>query len=212
MPAERKVEGREPEKIADQTSEKGPEAEPKGKERPRYVFEDIRLEVDPERIDESIRSLREQLKRLVDQGRYTKVRLKYKGRPLMPDVPFGVFVATEAVAFLTAGLLSAVVMNLGVRTFIDVEFIHDADEKVKEGIDFYMEGEVERAEECYREALRMKQDDTSALYNLGVLLRVAGRREEAVACLEKAAADLQHPDGPKARDALERMKRGPRAL
>lgn len=180
--------------------------------KPRYLFEDIRLEIDPERVDDAVRSLGEQARKLVDQGRYTRVRLKYKGKPLMPDIPMGVFLATEAVTFWYTGLLRALVVNLGMRTIIEVEFIHDADEMVAEGIDLYMAGEVEEAEAKYREALRMKTDDPSALYNLGVLLRVTGRRTEAMECFEQATEYEDHPDAPRAAEALQRMRRGPRTL
>ena len=176
------------------------------------IFENLKIEVDPERIDESVRNLTAQVRKLVDQGRYTKVRIKYKGKPLMKDIPLGVFVATEAVTFWYAGLLRALVVNLGVRTIIEVELIHDAEEKVAQGIALYMDGEVEAAEECYREALRMKQDDTAALYNLGVLLRVTGRRKDAIEALEKAALDKEHPDAARAQEVLDKLRRGPRTL
>ncbi len=179
---------------------------------PRRLAGDFRLELDPEAIDESIRTLAERLRRLVEQGRYTKVRIKYKGKPVMPDIPLGVLVATEAATFWFAGPLRALVVTLGARAFVDVEFIHDADEKVREGLRHYSAGDVEDAEACYRDALRIKPDDTAALFNLGVLLRVTGRRSEAISSLEKAAADAEHPDAERARAALKKMKRGPRAL
>lgn len=179
---------------------------------PRKLFENFRIEVDPDRIDESVRNLTAQVKQLVDQGRYTKVRIKYKGKPLMKDIPLGVFVATEAVTFWYAGLLRALVVNLGVRTIIEVELVHDAAEKVEEGVAHYMDGEVEAAEDAYREALRMKPGDVAALYNLGVLLRVTGRRKEAIEVLEEAAAAENHPDAARAQEVLDKIKRGPRTL
>jgi tetratricopeptide (TPR) repeat protein len=182
------------------------------KRETKYLFEDFRIDIDPERIDESVKSLQEKLKRMVDQGRYTKVRLKYKGKALMPDIPFGVFIATEAVSFWYAGLFRALVMNLGVKTFIEVELIHQADEKVKEGIELYMNGDIEAAEEKYREALKMKPGDVSALYNLGILLRVTGRRDESMTCLQQAAEAGSHPDAERAQEALDKMNRGPRTL
>lgn len=181
-------------------------------EPPRNIFENFNIEVDPEKIDESVRNLTAKVRELVDQGRYTKVRIKYKGKPLMKDIPLGVFVATEAITFWYAGLLRALVVNLGVRTVIEIELIHDAEEKVAEGIDHYMDGEVELAEASYREALRMKPGDTAALYNLGVLLRVTGRRKDAIEVLEQAAAAQGHADAAKAQEVLDKMKRGPRTL
>jgi len=178
----------------------------------RQIFERFKVEIDPDQIDESVRTMTEKIRHLMDQGRYTKVRIKYKGKPLMPDIPLGVFVATEAITFWYAGLLRALVVNLGARTVIEVELIHDADERVDEGRDLFLQGEVEAAEERYREALQMAPEHTGALYSLGVLLRVTGRREEALEILRKAALDTEHPEGQKAQEALDRMERGPRTL
>jgi tetratricopeptide (TPR) repeat protein len=178
----------------------------------RNPFEGFRLEVDPDAIDESVRNLVQKVRELVDQSRYTKVRISYKGKPLVRDLPMGVFLATEAVTFWYAGLLSALVVNLGARTIIDIEFIHDAAGRVAEGKDFYMSGDVEAAEEKYREALAMKPGDPSALFNLGILLRVTGRRDEAIECLEKAANTKGFEDAGKAQEALDKLKRGARTL
>ena len=192
-------------------SETGEGAETEGN-RARKLLEDFQVEIDPERIDEAVRNLGEQVRRAVDQGRYTKVRISYKDRPLMPDIPLGVFLATEAVTFWYAGILRALVVNLGVRTLITVEFIHDADGKEEEGKEHYLAGEVEQAEQLYREALRMKSDHPEALYHLGVLLRVTGRRSEAIECFERVADMIEHPLQEKALDALDRMSRGSRTL
>ena len=183
-----------------------------GSNKPRYLFENFELEIDPTKVDEAFRALSTRVRDLVDQGRYTKVRIKYRGKALLPDVPLGVFVATEAATLWYAGILRALLVNLGARAIIEVEFIHDAVGRVAEGIELYMAGEIEAAEEKYREALRMKKDDGSALYNLGVLLRVTGRRDEALGCFEKVAAMTGHPDAERATDALTRLKRGPRTL
>lgn len=172
----------------------------------------FRWEIDPERIDESLKSLRERLKKLVDQGRYTKVRFSYKGKPLLPDVPLAALVAAEGLSLALAGPLRFLLVNLGMRSFIEVEFIHEATERVREGQDLFADGEVDAAEAKYREALTMKPDDTAALYHLGILLRVTGRREEAVDVLGRAAKDADHPDAAKAAEALERMKRGGKTL
>lgn len=170
--------------------------------------EGFRWEIDPEAIDESIKQLRDRLKKLFDQGRYTKVRLSYKGKPLLPDLPLAALVAAEGLSLALAGPLRFLLVNLGVKSFIDVEFIHEATERVAEGQDLFAAGEVEGAEAKYREALGMKPGDVAALYHLGVLLRVTGRRDEAVIVFEQAAKSTEHPEGIKAAEALERMKRG----
>lgn len=172
----------------------------------------FRWEIDPDAIDESVKQLRERLKKLVDQGRYTKVRFSYKGKPLLPDVPLAAAVAAEGLSLALAGPLKFLLVNLGMKSFIDVEFIHEATERVREGQDLFADGEVDAAEAKYREALAMKPNDTAALYHLGILLRVTGRRDEAVEVLGRAAKDTEHPDAAKAAEALERMKRGGKTL
>lgn len=172
----------------------------------------FRWEIDPDAIDASVKELVERARRLIDQGRYTKVRLKYKGRPILPDVPLAALVAAEGVSLWLAGPLRLLVVNLGVKAFVEVELIHEAGERVREGQDLFAAGEVDLAEARYREALSMKPDDGAALYHLGVLLRVTGRREEAIACFENVVAQGDHPDAGRAREALERMQRGARTL
>jgi tetratricopeptide (TPR) repeat protein len=173
---------------------------------------DFRLEIDPARVDEAVRTLTTKAKRLIDQGRHTRVRIKYRGKPLMGDIPMGVFVATEAATFWYTGMLRALVMNLGAKAFLDIEFIHEANEKNEEGRQLYMEGEVERAEVCFRAALEIDPEHKGAHYQLGILMRVLGRRTEAIHHLEKAASDPEHPDAAKAQKALDRIQRGDRTL
>lgn len=181
-------------------------------EKPKNPFENFKVEIDPDKIDESVRNLTDRIGQLVEQSRHIKVRIKYKGKPLTGDIPLRYFAAAEVAGFWLGGLMQALVFNLAGKAFLEIEFIHDADERVVEGQKLYAEGEVEAAEAKYREALKMKPGDTSAHYHLGVLLRVTGRRDEAVANFQKAAANNTHPDGLKAAEALERLERGGRTL
>ena len=173
--------------------------------------ERFRWEVDPNAVEASVRQLADRARKLVDQGRYTRVRLLYKGKQLGTDIPLGALVALEGLGFLVASPLYVLVANLGVKAFVEVEFIHEAEDRVREGMEFFNAGEVDAAEAKYREALAMKANDPGALYALGVLLRVTARREEAIQCFEKVAAS-DHPDAAKAQEALEKMRRSSRSL
>ncbi len=172
----------------------------------------FRWEVDPKAIEASLRSLRERIRSAVEQGRYTKVRFRYKGRQLLPDLPLAGVLAAEGLSLALLGPLQVLLVNLGVKAFIEVELVHEASERVREGEDLFGAGEVDAAEQKYRDALQMKPDDGAALYRLGVLLRVTGRRDEAIAAFEKVVAQAEHPDAAKAAEALERMQRGGRSL
>ncbi len=179
---------------------------------PKDLLGRLALTLDPEKLDESIREVRGKLKQTVDTTRYSKVRLSYKGKPLIADIPLGLFLAGEAASLWWAGPLRVILVNLGIGSLIDVELVHDADEVLRRGQELFLEGEVEEAEDAYRKALKMRPGDTATLYNLAVLLRVTGRRREAVQFFEQAAEDDTHPDGEKARRTLDKMNRGGKTL
>lgn len=179
---------------------------------PKDLLGRLAFTLDPTRLDESIRDVATRIKQTVEQGRYSRVRLSYKGKPLMADIPLGLFLAGQGASLWWAGPLRIILVNLGIGSLIDVELVHDAEEVLRKGQELFLEGEVDEAEDAYRKALKMRPGDTSALYNLAVLLRVTGRRREAVACFERAALDAEHPDGVKAQRTLDKMNRGGRTL
>jgi len=173
----------------------------------------FKFEIDPERIEETLKRLRERLRESFVSGRYTKVRLSYRGRVLGPEIPLAVFLAGEGVAFWLLSPIAALLVNLGAKAILDVEFVHEADELVQEGLALYLEGEIDASERKYREALDKRPDDPSALYNLGTLLRVSGRRDEAMAVLRKAAMGPEgHPDVKRAAEAVEKLSASGRNL
>lgn len=186
---------------------------------PRNPFEGFRVEVDPERVDEALRKVRARLEELRDQAssglasaQYTRVRVSYKGRALLPDVPLPWFLAGEGVALALLGPLTAVLGNLAGKALLEVELLHEADDLVAQGREAYGHGELATAEARYRDALQRRRDDPAALYHLGVLLRVSGRHEEAVRCFHAAAAGPEgHPDVVRAAETLSRLQ-GERTL
>jgi tetratricopeptide (TPR) repeat protein len=166
----------------------------------------FQFEIDPERIEESLRALRKRMEGSFAAGRYTRVRLSFRGKQIGPDIPLAMFLAGEGLAFWLTGPLAALLVNLGAKAVLDVEFVHEADELVAEGLDAYLNGETALAERKYREALERRPDDPTALYNLGILLRVTGRDDEAAVVLRKAAMGPEgHPDVVRAAEAIDRM-------
>ena len=173
----------------------------------------FRVEIDPDRVEESLKQIRQRISESFSAGRYTKVRLSFRGKAVGPDIPLAMFLAGEGVAFWLTGPLAAVLVNLGAKAILDVEFIHQADELVEEGLALYLDGELEEAELRYRRALDRRPDDPAALYNLGTLLRVSGRAEEAKSVLRQAAMGAEgHPDVARAAEQLERLERPKKSL
>ena len=167
----------------------------------------FKLKIDPDRIEESLRDAGERIKRMAEDHRYSKVRLSWRGKALGPDIPLALFIAGQAASFWAAGPLRVLLVNLGVGSIVDVELVNEADEEVERGREAFMEGEVEEAEAAYREALRMRPGDFSASYNLAVLLRVQGRKADALALLEEVLSEppLDHPELEKARALFEKL-------
>ena len=59
----------------------------------------------------------------------------------------GLFLASlPAFGLWSTGGLATILMNVGAKVMLDVEFIHQADELVQEGLSLYMDGEIEAAE------------------------------------------------------------------
>jgi len=174
----------------------------------RGFADGFRVEIDPDKIEDTLKNLRDKVRESFTAGRYTKVRLSYRGKQVGPDLPLAVFLAGEGVAFFMMSPLAALLVNLGAKAVLDVEFLHEADELVQEGLAHYLDGELEAAEACYRRALDRRPDDASALYNLGTLLRVTGRQEEALGVLRRAAMGPEgHPDVVRAAEAVEKLSR-----
>ena len=182
--------------------------------------EGFRVEFDPEDLDASLAALRQRLAALwesVEGGAqsalHTKVRLRFRGERLGPDLPLLLFLAAEGVAFVAFGPLRAVLGNLAGRAVLDVELVHLSDELVSEGKEAYQHGEIELAEAKYRAALGKRPQDAAALYHLGVLLRVTGRVPEAKRCFAQAAeGPAEVPEVLRAAEALERLSGTGRSL
>ena len=187
--------------------------EKRDEKRFKNPFEGFRLEIDPNDVDKAMKDLRARVQATFQEGRYTKVRLSFKGRPIGPELPLAVFLAGEGAMFWLTGPIAALLVNLGAKAVLDVEFVHEADELDREGLDLYLGGEIEQAEAKYREALLKRPEDPSALYNLGTLLRVSGRKDEALAVLRKAAMGPEgHPDVARASEAVDKLTSGKKSL
>ena len=165
----------------------------------------ISIEVDPNDIEKTLKQLQEQVKKLANDGRHTKVRIKYKGVQVVPDIPLAVFVAAELASALYLGPLRLFLVNLGVKSFLEIELIHDVATKVAEGLALYSEGDLDAAEKCFRSALELQDHDPYANYHLGILLRVQGRKKEARFHLRIAADTPEFEFAQKAQDIVDKM-------
>jgi tetratricopeptide (TPR) repeat protein len=167
-----------------------PKAKPPRGEAPGV----LPFEVDPRRIEASLDRLREQLVAWAKKGRYTKVRFKFRGKQLLPDMPLAAVLAVEGATFYWTGLLRALVFNLAGRTLIDVELVNDSEKQLARGKEALLSGDLDEALAAFEAALDMDHDNPAVHLNLGVAWKLTGDRGKARRALERAKA--LDPDGP----------------
>jgi tetratricopeptide (TPR) repeat protein len=158
-------------------------------------------------FDEAIKNLRERAEHYYKKSQHTQVRIKFRGKEVV-TVALPVLLAVEAATFWWTGPLRLLLMNAMGKTFLDVEFINEADHVVAAGKERLLDGELDEALEKFREAITMDRDHPGAHLNLGVALKLKGQKDEAMAAFEKATAlDPSGETGKEARRQIEKFKK-----
>lgn len=157
------------------------------------------FEIDPKRMEEGLKKLQGELVHWANKGRYTKVRFKFRGKQLLPDLPLAAVAAAQGVTFYWGGILRALIANVVGSSVLQVELVNDADKRVHAGKEALLSGDVDQALALFREALAMDRDNAGAHLNVGVALKLKGDREGALAAFEKARE--KDPEGPTGAEA-----------
>jgi len=157
------------------------------------------IDVQPGRIEETLKKVSETLRQWANTGRYTKVRFKFRGKPLLPDLPLAAVVAAEGLTFYWTGILRALLVNVAGRSVLDVELVNDSEQHVQKGKEELLAGEVDRAIAEFRIATTKQRDNPGAHLNLGIALKLKGDKAGARAALEKARS--LDPDGSVGKEA-----------
>lgn len=170
------------------------------------------FEIDPKKVEESLAKLKDQVVVWAKRGRYTKVRFKFRGKQLLPDLPLAAVAAVEGVTFYWAGLLRMLVFNLAGRTVLEVELVNDSEKKIQAGKEALLSGELDKALNYFKEALDMDAENANVHLNLGVARKLKGELLASRASLEKAKAlDPEGPIGVEAERLLMGMPKPPSA-
>lgn len=161
-------------------------------------------------MEESLKRFRDQIVQLAKKGRYTKVRIKFRGKQLLPDLPLAAVVAVEGATFYWTGLLRALVFNLAGRAVIDVELVNDSEKRIAAGKEALLSGELDEALAAFRDALDMDPENPIVHLNLGVAYKLKGQREVARLALQKAKElDPHGPSGAEADRLLGSLAKEP---
>ncbi len=125
-------------------------------------------------------------KRIVDRGRYRKVRVSRKGKPVLPDIPFAAVAALEAASLYGAGLGRVLAVNVGAKLLFDIDVVNEADKFLEIGRQALLDGDLETADEALHKAVRIDDTHPQAYLQLGVLQRLQGDDDSARASLVRA--------------------------
>lgn len=131
-------------------------------------------------------SLGTHARRLIDRGRYRKVRISRKGKQVLPDIPVAAAAALEAASMYGAGIARVLAVNVGARFLFDVEIVNEADKYFERGKTALLDGDLDRAREALEKAVRIDDTHPGAFLQLGVLWRLRGEPENARAMLLRA--------------------------
>lgn len=163
------------------------------------------LEVASENVADAFESLRDQVEYWANRGRYNKVRIKRKGKAVVPDIPVGALLAFEAATFFWTGILRAAIANVVGRVFFEVELVNEAEEHYREGLSYFLAGDLDDADKKLKEALRIDPRFARAHLQMGVLRKVQGRHADARTHFQKAKDN--DPKGEVGKEASAHLKK-----
>ena len=146
------------------------------------------VEIDPKRIEATLAKIGDELSHWAKKGRYTKVRFKFRGKQLLPDLPLAAVVAAEGLTFYWGGILRALLVNVGANTIFGVELVNDSAKKIAEGKERLLRGDLDEALELFQVGADMDRDNPTVHLNIGIALKLKGDRAGAREALEKARA------------------------
>jgi tetratricopeptide (TPR) repeat protein len=125
-------------------------------------------------------------RRLIDRGRYRKIRISRKGKQVLPDIPIAAAAALEAASMYGAGIARVLAVNVGARFLFDVEIVNEADKYFERGKQALLDGDLDRAREALEKAVRIDDTHPGAFLQLGVMYRLKGEAEKARVMLLRA--------------------------
>jgi tetratricopeptide (TPR) repeat protein len=165
----------------------------------------VTLEINTNKIDESIKQAVERVQYWYKQGIINKVRLKYKGKAILPDIPLSYFMLVQVATFFLTGVVRALAMNLGAKVFFEVEMINDAEELLKKARDLYLDGELDEAVRLLEEVITLDHRYSEAFLYLGIINKIRGDR--SAASKHFLQAQKLDPHGKAGREAAKNLKK-----
>ena len=176
----------------------------KKKEEPKPVKK-VTLEINTNRIEESIKQTVERVQYWYKQGIINKVRLKYKGKAILPDIPLSYFMLVQVATFFLTGVVRALAINIGTKVFFEVEMINDAEEMLKKARNLYLDGDLDEAMRLLQEVIDLDDRYAEAFLYLGIINKIKG--DQAAAAKYFLQAKKLDPHGKPGTEAAKNLKK-----
>lgn len=165
----------------------------------------VRFEINSDRIEENVRQVVKRVHYWYRQGIIRKVRLKYKGKAILPDIPLSYFMLVQAASFFLAGIVRALAINVGARVFFEIEIVNDAEQQLKRAKDLYLDGELDEAIEALEEVVLLDEDCAEAYLYLGIIHKI--KKEYEAASRFFLRAQKLEPLGKSGVEAVKNLKK-----
>jgi tetratricopeptide (TPR) repeat protein len=176
--------------------------------KPKQVSKPVRkitLEINTNRLEESIQQFVEKVQYWYKQGIINKVRLKYRGKAILPDIPLSYFMLAQVATFFLAGVVRALAISLGTRIFFEVEMINDAEELLKKARDLYLNGDLDEALEILRQIVELDPSYAEAHLYIGIIRKIQG--DSGAASRAFGQAQKLDPRGRIGNEAAKNLKK-----
>ena len=173
--------------------------------KPVTPVKKVRFEIKADRIEENVRQVVKRIQYWYRQGIIRKVRLKYKGKALLPDIPLSYFMLVQAASFFLAGIVRALAINVGARIFFEVEIVNDAEQQLKRAKELYLDGELDEAIQTLEEVILLDEDCAEAYLYLGIIHKVKKDYESASRYFLRA--QKLEPAGKSGVEAVKNLKK-----
>ena len=176
-------------------------------EKPRELkpLRKVTLEINTNQLEESIKQTVDRVRYWYKQGIIHKVRLKYRGKAILPDIPLSYFMLAQVASFFLAGVVRALAINLGAKVFFEVEMINDAEELLKRARDLYLDGELDEAARLLNEVVALDGLYAEAYLYLGIIYKI--KKEQESASRYFLLAQKLDPHGKAGTEAAKNLKK-----
>ena len=156
-----------------------------------------------EGFDKAFGKLRTEAEHMVKKSQHTRVRIKFRGKQVAPDLPVAVVAGVELASLWWAGPLRLLLAHVVGKSVLEVEFVNDAQAHVAAGRVHLSSGDIDDALKEFGRALEMDAKSAGAHLGCGIAFKLRGQKDAARR--EFTLAEEFDPRGESGREARRHL-------